>query len=376
MKKFKFLIIAILLLFIVFCGCDSNNTAVSNQPETQGTFHEETTLFQTETKPETETETKPETETETEPETETECRHVWKDATCTSPMICSICEATKWWALGHTWTDATCTSPETCSVCNDTKGEALGHTLVIDNAVAPTCIEAGLTEGSHCSVCNKIVKEQEIVGGKHDYVSVQISPTTTEDGYTEYTCSVCGDSYKDNYISAEAFTISSSNKYWIGYTGQDNETLIIPSVFQYEGQWYKVTSIGDYAFLSCDELTNVTIPGSVTSIGDGAFSGCSWLTDVTICEGVTSIGSDAFGWCDELTSITIPRSVKKIDEDAFDGTYRKKVFYAGSVSDWEDIRIHSSNSDGLRTIYYYSENKPSDTIHHYWHYVNGVPTAW
>ena len=37
------------------------------------------------------------------------------------------------------------------------------HTVVIDSAVAPTCTEAGLTEGRHCSVCNEIINVQEFV---------------------------------------------------------------------------------------------------------------------------------------------------------------------------------------------------------------------
>ena len=38
-----------------------------------------------------------------------------------------------------------------------------GHTEVLDEAVSPTYYETGLTEGSHCSVCGKVLKEQEIV---------------------------------------------------------------------------------------------------------------------------------------------------------------------------------------------------------------------
>jgi YlmC/YmxH family sporulation protein len=40
---------------------------------------------------------------------------------------------------------------------------ALGHTKVIDEAVAATCTATGLTEGKHCSVCNKVLVAQEIV---------------------------------------------------------------------------------------------------------------------------------------------------------------------------------------------------------------------
>ena len=45
-----------------------------------------------------------------------------------------------------------------------------GHTVVIDAAVAPSCTEPGLTEGSHCSVCNTVIKAQETVPATgHDF---------------------------------------------------------------------------------------------------------------------------------------------------------------------------------------------------------------
>ncbi len=78
-----------------------------------------------------------------------------------------------------------------------------------------------------------------------------------------------------------------------------------------------VTSIGSYAFRSCDNLTSVTIPNSVTSIGDNAFSGCRSLTSITIPNSVTSIGSYAFIDCVNLTSVTIPNSVTSIGSYAF-----------------------------------------------------------
>ena len=78
-----------------------------------------------------------------------------------------------------------------------------------------------------------------------------------------------------------------------------------------------VTSIGDYAFKHCDNLTSVTIPDSVTSIGYRAFVQCYGLTSVTIPDNVTSIGEDAFVLCKGLTSVTIGNGVTSIGAAAF-----------------------------------------------------------
>lgn len=51
-----------------------------------------------------------------------------------------------------------------------------------------------------------------------------------------------------------------------------------------------VTSIGNYAFDGCEDLTTVTIGSNVTTIGDFVFYGCHNLTSVTIPNSVTSIG--------------------------------------------------------------------------------------
>ena len=40
---------------------------------------------------------------------------------------------------------------------------AAGHSVVIDEAVEPTGEATGLTEGSHCGVCNEILKAQEVI---------------------------------------------------------------------------------------------------------------------------------------------------------------------------------------------------------------------
>ena len=102
-------------------------------------------------------------------------------------------------AVAPTCTETGKTEGKHCSVCNTVlKAQevipATGHTVVTDAAVAPTCTETGLTEGKHCSVCNTVLKAQEVIPatGHTEVTDAAVAPTCTQTGLTEGShCSVC-----------------------------------------------------------------------------------------------------------------------------------------------------------------------------------------
>lgn len=115
-----------------------------------------------------------------------------------------------------------------------------------------------------------------------------------------------------NFIDDEA-EVTYVRQYQADYSG----SITIPASVTFNGKDYPVTSIGDFAFHECDNLTSIVIPESVTNIGNAAFEGCRYLTNINIPDGVITIGRQAFESCYSLTSVVIPNGVTKIEDYTF-----------------------------------------------------------
>ena len=111
--------------------------------------------------------------------------------------------------------------------------------------------------------------------------------------------------------------------------------------------------ICDRVFVNCRNLTSLALPNGLTSIGEYAFSNCNTLKSIVIPASLQNIGEDIFKWCDSLTA----------------------VYFTGSSDEWSSLLSDNGYSFDSATVYYYSENAPAGAGS-FWHFVDGVATAW
>ena len=78
-----------------------------------------------------------------------------------------------------------------------------------------------------------------------------------------------------------------------------------------------IRSIGECAFAYCENLEEIKIPDEVTSIGSGAFEGCGKLAYIKLPANLTEISNSCFSECGNLSEIKIPEKVSEIGGDAF-----------------------------------------------------------
>ena len=277
----------------------------------------------------------------------------------TMEHTCSICgevETALIEPLGHNWVDATCTTPKTCSRCGETIGEPLGHdwgewtsnddrthsrtcrneSTHIETELCsyskvvtpPTCTEQGYTTYT-CSVCGHIYESDYTAKLEHNYKETIKPPTCTEDGYTTYTCTVCGNSYVADHV----FALGHISSDWIidarptGLTagskhkectrcGEILETATIPKLENAdEYLTYTLLDSGEEYSVKATYLdylpSELTIPStfngkSVSVVEFEAFAGHRESPDIRVA----------------LTKVILPDSIKAILPGAFDGCTR------------------------------------------------------
>ena len=223
----------------------------------------------------------------------------------------------------------------------------ISHTEVMDVAVSATCEKTGLTEGSHCSVCDEIIIAQTVVdalGHNNDGVVAHKDATCTEAGVVGGTyCTRCENGkaaaetpivalgHTEKIISGKAASCTEDGltdgkqcsvcetiivkQEKISATGHEINRGVCGNCFELvasEGLEFTVVD-GKYYLSSlgtCDDkeiiIPNVYEGVDVVGISAGVFSGNTYITYVYIPDSIVTIeGTQTFYACSSLETVRL-----------------------------------------------------------------------
>ena len=163
---------------------------------------------------------------------------------------------------------------------------ALGHTEVIDEAVAPTCTETGLTEGIHCSVCGEVLKAQETVDALghtegEAVVENNVAPDCENAGSYDKVvyCTVC-----DAELSRETIVVDALGHDWgeVEYTDNKDGTHTASRVCGNDGEHVDSEEPEEHQYVEGSCVCGATEPVAGTMKGDIDLDGDVDARDLTL----------------------------------------------------------------------------------------------
>lgn len=114
------------------------------------------------------------------------------------------------------------------------------------------------------------------------------------------------------HVYSEGGSTSENANYYVG-------EITIPETITIEDVDFTVTSIGERAFRTCNQLTKVTLPNTITSIGSCGFEHCKALTEVILPASVKTLADWSFANCSSSLYLTLT-DVTSIQYSAFTNT--------------------------------------------------------
>lgn len=187
-----------------------------------------------------------------------------KESTCTeygsAHKLCTICEVE--------------TEVKTLPLSSHKEEKVLGFEA--------TCNDIGLSDGIKCSVCEKTIVEQTIIQALgHDYKIINtVEPTEDVDGYIEYRCDKCSDSYQKVLPATGSFDEASPVSIYL----KNNDTSVINNNggVSINSNEIKITLAGEYDIYG--ELSEGSIVVSVSDTSDVILN----LRGITLTSSVTN----------------------------------------------------------------------------------------
>ncbi|MBO5315770.1 MAG: trypsin-like peptidase domain-containing protein [Clostridia bacterium] len=216
---------------------------------------------------------------------------ITKHPTCTEEgsrsQECSYCNSITYTPIpkaDHTYKSSTITKPATCKETGEKTAQCANcsqkivesipktndHAPIIDDAVQATCTATGLSQGSHCRVCNQVLTEQSVTPMVPHNLTETITKkaTSTQSGTKMFSCTNCSYSKTESYslkplTSEEIYSVAEKSVGEIKTYRKSGSGLALGTAFVYSADGTVVTN---YHVIEGAYSANVTINGQTYAI--------------------------------------------------------------------------------------------------------------
>ena len=215
---------------------------------------------------------------------------------------------------------------ETSSAPSEEPEEPTASSEVSETSSAPSEAPEELTASSEVSETSSAPSEAtETLTASSEVSETSSAPSEAPESAESRDGIVDSGTWKENI----EWTLDENGVLTISGTGR-----LIPSSGGHAAAWFPwfefkekinavvvengITGLGQAAFSSCDNLTEISLPSSVIGLGTAVFGG-SMFTQIELPPALQIISNLAFVACSNLKEITIPGKVESIDNVAFKG---------------------------------------------------------
>ncbi|MGI6071833.1 MAG: leucine-rich repeat domain-containing protein [Lachnospiraceae bacterium] len=121
------------------------------------------------------------------------------------------------------------------------------------------------------------------------------------------------------------------------------EKVVLPDSLEY---------LGEFAFSNCFKLNEVVFPSHLEEIDRSAFSRCINLQRISLPEGLVSLKRGVFLGCANLLEVVLPRTLKDVDNIAFSGCNKlRRVAVHPDNAHLSELDGVLYSKDGSRMMY-------------------------
>ncbi|MBQ6701243.1 MAG: DUF4886 domain-containing protein, partial [Oscillospiraceae bacterium] len=178
----------------------------------------------------------------------------------------------------------------------------------------------------------------------HNYKHETTEPTCTEQGYTTHACTICGESYVDNYTEPTGHSFGewyTTKDATFTEDGEECRECTKCSHVEFRSVPLTVIDSGNFGYGSTPTdkvIYTIYSNGTMTVEGKGTLFGCKWngseqpfieyrdqIKHVIIGEGITSTSGGAFAHLKKLETVQFPSTLKKLLNNAFMSSFAESV---------------------------------------------------